>query len=153
MSGPTTWNRFWAKVSPSTPATGCWEWTAHCFPTGYGQFWHNGNTSLAHRTAYALTRGPIPEGMHVLHTCDNRRCVNPWHLELGTNADNIADKVAKGRQLRGTRIPWARLTEADVRSMRALYPAHTYQELSDLFGVSISTVGHVINRRTWAHVR
>lgn len=78
--------------------TGCWNWLKYVDPsTGYGNFRQDGH-QLAHRWAYATFRGEIPKGMWVLHSCDNRRCVNPDHLFLGNSRDNVLDMVAKGRQ-------------------------------------------------------
>lgn len=92
--------RFWSKVDRSGD---CWQWTAHVYGSGYGHFQvSHRHPSKAHRVAWFLTFGKIPAGMSVLHRCDNRRCVNPAHLFLGTNSDNMADKVAKGRQARGS---------------------------------------------------
>ena len=91
--------RFWAKVEKTDA---CWEWQSRIAPaTGYGNFaiWKQGRrtTWLAHRLAWFLTNGAIPKGLCVLHKCDNRRCVRPDHLFLGTAADNVHDCIAKGR--------------------------------------------------------
>lgn len=97
----TTYERFWAKVRKSD--NGCWEWTANGNNYGYGKLRVGSRTDgsrrsiRAHRLAYELACGPIPVGMNVCHRCDNRRCVRPDHLFLGTTQDNIRDRVAKGR--------------------------------------------------------
>lgn len=87
--------RFWSKVDTSGD---CWEWTAGCFKRGYGAFSYAGkNPGYAHRFSYELHHGPIPKGGVVMHTCDNRKCVNPAHLNAGTQRDNIHDSIKKGR--------------------------------------------------------
>lgn len=98
---PSDEARFFAKVDRSGGPGACWLWTACTYGGGYGSFGLGGRTQYAHRVAYELEVGPIPGGLHVLHRCDVRRCVNPAHLFLGTNADNAADMVSKGRQSRG----------------------------------------------------
>lgn len=88
-------DRFWAKVDRSGD---CWVWTAYRNRNGYGQFWFNRSLHLAHRVSWILTNGSIPDGLCVLHQCDNPPCVNPAHLWVGTQVENIADRDAKGRQ-------------------------------------------------------
>ena len=87
-------NRFWAKVCKTN---GCWTWTASKNPHGYGQIRLSGKLTLAHRVSWTIHNGVIPEGLFVLHICDNPPCVRPDHLFLGTQKDNIRDAVAKKR--------------------------------------------------------
>lgn len=89
--------RFWAKVDRSGGPEACWPWTGARAWNGYGQFGDGGQIHIASRVAWELSCGPIAEGLHVLHRCDNPPCVNPAHLFLGTHSDNMRDMVAKGR--------------------------------------------------------
>lgn len=121
--------RFEAKLMP-IPYAGCHLWTACTHPGGYGSFKLAGQALKAHRVAYEIAHGPIPNGLHVLHRCDVRSCCNPDHLFLGTRADNMADMVAKGRQSR-------KLTDSDVREIRARYAAGgiSQEALAEAYGV------------------
>lgn len=89
--------RFWEKVDRSGGETACWPWTGRRTEDGYGQIWVEDGATRAHRVAWAILRGPLPQGAHVLHACDNPPCVNPSHLFLGDNAANMRDRTAKGR--------------------------------------------------------
>ena len=111
--------RFWSKVSKSD---GCWLWVAFRDRNGYGRFGTSAlnRSTLAHRTSYSLTFGDIPEGMHVLHKCDNPPCVNPDHLFLGTDKDNAQDCKAKGRhpQLKKSHCPHGHAYDATNTYLR-----------------------------------
>lgn len=110
----TVLERFEVKVRKTET---CWIWTAGCLG-GYGRFRFNGCTQNAHRVSWELFCGPIPSGMHVLHDCDNPPCVNPAHLFLGTNIDNIADRHRKGRDAKGTKNGQHTMPERTVRGDR-----------------------------------
>ena len=90
----TVQERFWNKVNKSD---GCWEWSAGRLDSGYGRFRLDGRMLVASRVAYSLTFGAIPDGLSVLHSCDNPPCVNPKHLRTGTRSENMQEMVARGR--------------------------------------------------------
>jgi hypothetical protein len=146
-------SRFWFFVKKSH---GCWAWTRCRFPTGYGQFYFYRRKMGAHNVAWILTHGSIPTGLCVLHKCDNRICVRPDHLFLGTKGDNMQDCLAKGRHRyetrRGEDCNKAKLTADQVRAIRLLYPAISQRELGRQYGVSKVAIAHIIHRRNWAHV-
>lgn len=143
--------RFWSKVSKTD---GCWLWLGTISKNGYGNFGVGGKNHGAHRVAYRLTRGAIPDGMYVLHKCDNRACVNPDHLVLGTHEDNVADTVAKGRNIRGERHPNARLTVETVLLIRKLCTEQwmSYEQVSKQLGVPLTTIAAVAKGDAWKHV-
>lgn len=131
----------------------CWEWMRGRNQFGYGQKWRNGRTNYAHRVTWEAFFGAIPEGMYVLHACDNRPCCNPGHLFLGTYADNNADKAAKGRAPLGEALPVSKLTETDVLEIRAWRASgETLKALASVYGVTPEAIGHVVRRRAWRHV-
>lgn len=158
-----TRTRFDAKVDRRGPDE-CWPWTAARLPRGYGTFYFRGSKKYAHRIAYEFAHGPIPDGLHVCHRCDNPPCCNPAHLFAGTHAENMADMVAKGRRRipagagggpRGAEHPKAKLTEADVRLIRDLYASGgaTYRGLAADFGINPMSVWAVVARKSWRHVQ
>lgn len=151
--------RFCARVDTSGGRYACWPWVGSISTSGYGLL----GDSYAHRLAWGLSAGPIPDGLFVCHHCDNPPCVNPDHLFLGTPRDNSHDMVLKARywteglplprQPRGTRHGLARLDESSVRSIRARVGAgETQQSVADAFGVHLMTINHVVHGRTWKHV-
>lgn len=129
---------------------GCWIWQAHVKETGYGQFTVDNKPARAHRVSYELYVGVIPEGLDVLHRCDNRKCVNPDHLFLGTNDDNIQDKVRKGRQLKGSKVIHSKLIESQVIEIKALHKAgNTARAIAKQYGVSERAIGKIVNGQSW----
>lgn len=141
-------------------ASGCWIWTGSGSGKAagnHGNFWYEGRMQRAHRVAWRLFRGEIPEGLNVCHRCDVPRCVNPEHLFLGTQQDNIADMVVKGRQQRvprpGESNTQAKITEDDVRAIRAKAEAgETHTNIGREFGLSFAQIRRIVRRERWANV-
>lgn len=137
--------------------TGCHVWTGAKERCGYGQIKINGKTVRVHRWIFAREFGEIPDGQYVLHHCDNPSCINPTHLFLGTQRENMLDMVAKGRggHPRGaahTR-PMAKLTEDGVRLIRALVQDGMLQsEVARVVGASRACISDVMTGKTWRHV-
>lgn len=130
--------------------SGCIRFTGHLDGEGYGRIMVARVKYMAHRLSYSLNNGPIPDGYVVRHKCDNPSCINPEHLEVGTQADNIADKVSRGRQARGSGVGRAILTEEAVREIRS--SPLKVSELSTLYGVSVVSIRNILRRKTWQHV-
>ena len=144
--------RFNEKYIPVTEA-GCWLWTAYVSTAGYGTIQIDArNHILAHRASWEIHRGAIPDGMRVCHKCDVRCCVNPSHLFLGTQSDNIRDAVQKGRFTgpRGERQWLAKLAIETVREIKLSKEAG--RALAKRIGVSFSTISDIRRGRTWKHV-
>jgi hypothetical protein len=141
-------DRFWQKVQKTAS---CWLWTASKFKgKGYGQFQVNGSPKRAHRVSWEFHRGPIPEGLQVLHECDNQSCVNPDHLFLGTQLANMQDKVAKNRQARGHQNGRAKMTWSEVRDARAAHLlGESYSAIAKRLGVGKTTIALMLNGITW----
>lgn len=142
---------------------GCWEWTGACSHNGYGTLSTSYPERRAHRYVWLTQHGPIPRGMLVLHKCDNRRCVNPSHLFLGTAKDNTRDMQAKGRlyapgpktPLTGESGPMSKLTRADVLQIRSSYRPYVKgmtESLAKQFGVSKAEILNVATGKRWAHI-
>lgn len=154
MAKPTIAQRFWRKVSRRAGKDGCWPWTGARTWNGYGSFFQDRRLIRAHRKAWELTFGPIPDGRCVLHHCDVRLCCNPSHLFLGTLIDNINDMNAKGRgSTIGLRSDTGRrLTEEQVLAIRAAYRPRQGAALARQYGVTTSNIAAIVKRKTWAHI-
>lgn len=145
-----TEERFWSKVNKTDT---CWLWTASCFDGGYGSFSVNSNNIGAHRYSYTLHKGEIAEGLCVRHTCDEPHCVNPDHLELGTQQENMNDKIQRNRQAKGIKNGRAKLTEDDVREIKIFRGfGFEYDELGKMYGVCGTTIGRIITVKYWSHI-
>jgi hypothetical protein len=168
--------RFWSSVDKRAGADGCWFWTGKRKLTGYGivgvRAWGKSRSMNTHRVAWILTYGSIEDDLRVLHSCDRRYpvgdrsyrlCCNPAHLWKGTQAENIADMYAKGREARGARsgrhthperFPSTRLTAEQVYQIRRLYDARamTTDAIGRLFGVSGRTICVIGKRISWKHL-
>lgn len=144
-------DRFMKKVAQGT---GCWMWTASAMNSGYGQFGHNGTMRQAHRVSYELHIGPIPSGRSILHSCDNKLCVNPAHLRPGTHSENIKEAYARNRRAKpdvaGEKHPRASIKMVDAIRMRDLRTAGmTVTAIARRYGVKRSLVSDVVNGRCW----
>lgn len=154
--------RFWRHVERSEH--GCWTWTATRARFGYGQIasgGRGGHMLRAHRVSWELHNGPIPDGLWVLHKCDNPACVRPDHLFLGTHADNMRDCIAKGRHrgathretYLGERNGRSKLTADQVRELRLRRnDGESMRALARRFGVSKPSVQAIVRRDHWRHV-
>lgn len=140
----------------------CWNWHGRSNQHGYGTTrtggTYNRKQLLAHRLSYTFYVGEIPEGFLICHTCDNRKCVNPNHLFLGTHQDNCDDKINKGRHLpsirRGSSHGMAILNESSVLQIRELYRTKqkSRKELAEMFNVGKHVIHYVVTYKTWTHL-
>lgn len=160
------------KSNPHYDGIGrCWQWTGPTNWGGYGIIYHERRTQVAHRVMWKIIHGPIPPGIQVLHRCDNPACINPSHLWLGSNRDNVSDRHAKGRdgaafgdangsrrfpelRRRGIHHDNAKLTDEQVREIRRRFQNGnvTKASLARRFKVCNSLVGMVIAKQIWRHV-
>lgn len=145
--------RFWDKVRKTRK--GCWLFNGATNHSGHGRFWDGTRLVQAHRFSYSIANGNIPEGLQVLHTCDVPNCVNPDHLWLGTNYDNVQDKVSKGRQqkLKGSQHGRAKLNEADIFAIRERYAEGdgSYRSLGREYGISHTMIRYIVKGDNWSH--
>jgi hypothetical protein len=137
--------------------TGCWLFTGRLMRGGHGSFFYDGTMRKAHRVSWQLHRGPIPAGLQVLHDCDVPCCVNPLHLYLGTNADNVADRVRRGRSSRdghpGDSHPLRKVDAAAVQSIRSRLARGERQcDLAAEYGLSRPALCDIAKGRRWRGV-
>jgi len=145
-------DRFWEKVKKGSPDE-CWLWTGSLFqPQGYGRVIVNRKRQKAHRVAWEITRGAIPEGKWVLHKCDNPPCCNPAHLYLGNVIDNARDMMERGRRKGpiGTEHPLAKLNTEKVQQIRAA--RGTIHKIAQRYGVADSLISRIRLRKSWKQV-
>lgn len=153
--------RFWSKVDKRKQRE-CWPWKAACHRDGYGWFRPvpGANMELAHRVSWKINRGAIPKGLYVLHKCDNPCCVNPKHLFLGTQLDNMRDMLSKGRSgprggVKGEDSSSSKVTANQVRDIRKIYARGnvSYEALGRRYDVAGVTIGQIVRRDTWKCVK
>lgn len=154
--GVTEVQLFWSKVKMGGPVD-CWEWTGAKNDDGYGHFRNSEKrTKNAHKFSYELVNGPIPKGLCAMHSCDNRACVNPAHMSLGTHHENMIDAMKKKRHVYGERNIHAKLTEDDVRAIRQTYwckgKRSNAKELAAKYGVKHGAIVNAANGHYWKHV-
>lgn len=155
--------RFWRKAKTGDPKD-CWPWTGLQFNDGdgYGQVKlcvgsqvnHIRHRYRAHRVAYFLTTGDLPDDQCVCHSCDNPICVNPKHLFLGTQLQNVHDRTSKRRDAKGEGHGMHKLTLGEVQEIRHLRATQriSYRALGERFGVSTTQAGFIVRRESWKHV-
>lgn len=147
---------FWSNVDIKTNIKLCWEWKKYKNKDKYGKCRYNKKNQISSRVAYFLSHPEQDteenQKLYVLHTCDNPPCCNPSHLFLGTQKDNIDDKINKNRQLKGEYIKSAKLTEEQVREILLLKNILKIKTVAEMYKVDYNTIHKIINNKTWKHV-
>lgn len=167
---PNEINEFW-KRTQKTEGSDCLWWSGYRNQTGYGYFFFKGLSIRAHRAAYIICHGPIPDGLHVLHSCDNPSCVNPQHLSTGTHVENMKQRHARGRYVfnyngnhylqkdstvvRGSNNARAVINEEIAFQMRLDFAQGKFKSKAAAarsYGVSVTVIQTALNGKTWKHV-
>lgn len=145
--------RFHAQYRTQS-TTGCWIWTGPIGMDGYGKICVRGKHFRAHRFSWELHHDPIPLGLCVCHHCDTPLCVNPQHLFVGTSADNVADRVSKGRTARGSRSAQSKLTESQVLAIKRLLAQDVaWSDIAVEFSVAKNTVRNIARGDSWSWLK
>jgi hypothetical protein len=164
--------RFWSKVSGRENPNGCWLWIAGCFNTGYGQFFANNHRYTASHFSWIIHHGPVPKGKEVMHNCpdgDNKKCVNPAHLLIGTREEHAADRVRKGQTptgernarythpettARGSKVGSSKLTEKQVRiALKRLSNGESGASIARDLNCTKGNIYHIKHNRKWKHIK
>jgi hypothetical protein len=147
----TLMQRFEAKCTPE-PNSGCWLWTGGYDGEGYGLFWVIEKMIKAHRVSWRLHNGGIPDDLFVLHKCDVKCCVNPAHLFLGTQKDNIEDSIRKGRFHYGERTGASKLTATQVSDIKLqLLFGHKEKDIAKKYNVAQQSINAIKNGKNWRY--
>jgi HNH endonuclease len=145
--------RFWERAMP-VPECGCWLWIGRYDKDGYGYINVNKKRLKAHRFSYEQFVSPIPGKMSVLHKCDMPECVNPEHLFLGTQKENMCDMTIKNRRVRGEKIGNSKLKEADVfEILSALDHGESQYAIASRYGINQSHVSDIKNGKRWSYIQ
>lgn len=139
------------ELSIPEPNTGCWLSIKLHPTTGYGRVWFAGKDWRAHRASWVAHFGD-PGNLRVLHKCDTPACVNPEHLFLGTDADNVSDKCGKLRQARGSRQGHAKLSEDDVRRIKTMFSSRGNAAIAREYGVTKEAIRYIRIGQNWRHI-
>ncbi len=145
--------RFHSNVDSTADTSKCWNWKKSLTHKGYGQAWDGKTVVRANRVAYMLANNvELTTEQHIMHTCDNRACCNPNHLVLGTNADNMADKVAKCRQSKGQGTGMSKLTPKQIIEIRNDYANEIRRVTAKIFNVTPQAISNILSGSRWKHI-
>lgn len=136
--------------------TPCLEWTGSIKNNGYGQIANEKVPMYTHRLSWIINNGEIPDGLYVLHHCDNRKCCNIKHLFIGTQKENVEDMISKNRKpiLMGEKSPSPKLKERDVLEILKLYRSgkYTQMQLAEMYGIDRTVISNIHTGKTWRHI-